>query len=84
MLVSLQFQDRVNQLLNLVNQDVARLCEHIADSERQQAAGECIDPLEARHWLETFSHTYTMPEQHAVHQGVRHVAAPANNDITFF
>lgn len=78
-LVALQFQDRVSQLLNLVNQDLAKLKQHV---DTQVPA-----PIDVEAWLSALAQTYTMPEQHALHTGQPSSAAPAatdDGDITFF
>jgi methyl-accepting chemotaxis protein len=78
-LISLQFQDRVSQILNLVNQDLAKLRDNILESE----SGQSIQ-VDAALWLEELSQTYTMPEQHGIHRGESSGAPAAGADITFF
>jgi methyl-accepting chemotaxis protein len=78
-LVALQFQDRVSQLLNLVNQDLAKL--------KQQVDTPAPAPIDVEAWLSALAQTYTMPEQHALHTGQPSSVAPAaadDGDITFF
>jgi methyl-accepting chemotaxis protein len=78
-LVALQFQDRVSQLLNLVNQDLTKL--------KQQIDTPAPAPIDVDAWLSALAQTYTMPEQHALHTGQPSSAAPAatdDGDITFF
>ncbi|AVO53619.1 methyl-accepting chemotaxis protein [Ectopseudomonas mendocina] len=74
-LVALQFQDRVSQMLGHMRDDIERL------GMRLSASCERVD---ARSWLTELSHTYTMPEQHAIHHGRRAVATDSASDITFF
>lgn len=76
-LVSLQFQDRVKQILGHVCDDLGALQQWI---ERDQGSRE---PLDARRWLEESSRRYTMVDQHQAHAG-RAVEAPQSNEITFF
>ena len=88
-LVALQFQDRVSQVLNHVNQDLGKLKEKIDQGKKKQNQGGDLPPIEAGRWLDELSKTYTMPEQHAVHGGGKHPktkAASSSNsgDITFF
>ena len=87
-LIALQFQDRVSQVLNHVNQDLGKLKQKIDDEQAQQRDGENHQPIEAGRWLDELSQTYTMPEQHVVHGGGAHKktkAAESNGgDITFF
>jgi methyl-accepting chemotaxis protein len=73
-LVSLQFQDRIGQMLGHVRQDMERLERHLATGP---------DHLDAQDWLDNLASTYTTAEQHAVHGG-KSSQAPADSDITFF
>lgn len=82
-LVSLQFQDRVSQILSLVNRDLDKLHEHMEHQRQQSAAGQPVQPVDAQAWLDQLARTYTMPEQHAIHQG-RSVARSDASEITFF
>lgn len=81
-LVALQFQDRVSQVLNHVNNDLGKLYQNIQESGQQEA--DKHTPVNAEHWLDELSRTYTMPEQHAVHHGGSPAGAAGNNEITFF
>jgi len=83
-LVALQFQDRVSQVLQLVNNDLRKLQDNIQDSERQLMTGASIKPIEAAQWLAELSHTYTMPEQHTIHNGGASAPVADSNEITFF
>jgi methyl-accepting chemotaxis protein len=74
-LVALQFQDRVSQMLGHMRDDIQRLGTHLS---------EPCERVDARTWLNELSHTYTMPEQHAIHHGRRNTAADSASDITFF
>jgi methyl-accepting chemotaxis protein len=82
-LVALQFQDRVSQVLNHVNNDLKKLHQNIQESELQLADSPGA-PVDAAQWLVELSQTYTMPEQHAVHHGSSPKSAASNNEITFF
>ena len=87
-LIALQFQDRVSQVLNHVNQDLGKLKQKIDDGQAQQRDGKDHQPIEAGRWLDELSQTYTMPEQHLIHGGgtrTKTKAAESNSgDITFF
>ncbi len=76
-LVSLQFQDRVSQILSHVRQDMEKL-EHQVTAAQQGGRG-----LDAAQWLEQLASSYTTAEQHAVHSG-REDAGPKKSEITFF
>jgi len=75
-LVSLQFQDRVSQMLEHVGSDLDRLERSLA--ERGPAS------LDLDGWLAELARTYTMPEQHAVHRGESARGAADASAITFF
>jgi len=82
-LVALQFQDRVSQMLNLVNNDLCKLREHIAERQQLTHAGVSAEPIIAHTWLEQLASTYTMPEQHAIHHG-KPLVSSSSSDVTFF
>ncbi len=88
-LVALQFQDRVSQMLSLVRNDLEKLEKHLEMHEQEVVEGRFLGPIDARTWLEELSRTYTMPEQHALHDGTqggtpKTTAATSDSDITFF
>jgi methyl-accepting chemotaxis protein len=83
-LVALQFQDRVSQVLTHVEGDLAKLESQVSTAGREMAAGRLDSPLDARQWLDDLAKTYTMPEQHRVHNGKPAAVADKSNDITFF
>jgi methyl-accepting chemotaxis protein len=75
LIVALQFQDRIRQILDVVEADMARLRATAADGG---------DLPEAHTWLQELSTTYTMAEEHDNHRpGRTNDAAPADA-ITFF
>lgn len=74
-LVSLQFQDRISQILGHIADDQTRLQEVLATGSRIP---------EPATWLEQLSSTYTTLEQQALHEG-KYVHQPdESSDITFF
>ncbi len=84
-LVSLQFQDRVSQVLTHVRNDLEKLEKYLSEYEQELASGKQHGPIDARTWLQELSQTYTMPEQHAVHDGKSQQAASNQApEITFF
>ncbi|ADE11824.1 methyl-accepting chemotaxis protein [Sideroxydans lithotrophicus] len=83
-LVALQFQDRVSQMLMHVRNDLGKLEDHLHECEHDRAAGNTANSMDARAWLNELAQTYTMPEQHAVHDGKQHIPANNSSDITFF
>lgn len=76
-LVSLQFQDRVKQILAHVCDDLDALQQWLACDQDSR------EPLDARRWIEASAKRYTMVDQHQAHAG-QAVAAPQSNEITFF
>lgn len=76
-LVSLQFQDRVKQILAHVRDDLDALQQWLASDEGTR------EPLDAARWLEASAKRYTMVDQHQAHAG-QAVTAPQSNEITFF
>jgi methyl-accepting chemotaxis protein len=84
-LVALQFQDRVSQMLSLVNQDLEKLNSHLMAEDSAD-----IQSVNADEWLGDLAGTYTTSEQLAVHQGkganVTSIAQSITeeSEITFF
>jgi methyl-accepting chemotaxis protein len=89
-LVSLQFQDRVSQVLMHVRNDLEKLETNLSTYEQEIAKGNLPNPFDARLWLQELSQTYTMPEQHAAHSGTpysgggQQTATNQEPEITFF
>jgi methyl-accepting chemotaxis protein len=82
-LVSLQFQDRISQMLGHVSGNIDKLLGHIHSSNEQRRLGQQPMPLDVDRWLDELAQTYTMPEQHDIHRG----EAPGkrnDSEITFF
>lgn len=76
-LVSLQFQDRVNQMLEHLRDNILRFPELAADA----AAGAA--PLDARVLLDELAAKYTMAEEHKTHSSGTS-AKVSESEITFF
>jgi methyl-accepting chemotaxis protein len=78
-LVSLQFQDRISQILGHISADQARL-------ELAMQPGSAIPDVES--WLAQLSSTYTTLEQQDLHYGTTKSVAKTqqsdSDDITFF
>jgi methyl-accepting chemotaxis protein len=75
-LVSLQFQDRVTQILGHVQSDLLRLEEQISSSR------EGKNRIDASLWMQQLAKTYTTSEQRALHSGS--AGATDETEITFF
>ena len=79
-LVSLQFQDRVSQILSHVRDNMHALHDHLLQAS--QAPDQAVG-VDARQWLARMEATYATDEQRRLHHGV--AAAQQNSqDITFF
>jgi methyl-accepting chemotaxis protein len=76
LIVALQFQDRIRQILEVVEADMLRL--------RTAAAGDTHLLPEARTWLAELRATYTMAEEHENHRPGRAAGAAPADAITFF
>ncbi len=78
-LVSLQFQDRVSQILSHIRDDMQKLEAHVK---------ECLDtgrctPIDVEAWLDELSKTYTTMEQRELHSGAD-TTLSNSSEITFF
>lgn len=83
-IVSLQFQDRVSQILNQTMGDMARLENVLNENRERGARGERVPPIDVAAWLEQLSSTYTTLEQLDNHKGTQ-TNAPGNaTEVTFF
>ncbi len=82
-LVSLQFQDRVSQMLGHVRADIEKFEALLVNRAAQRDQGQLPDPVDSQRWLNDLARTYTMPEQHDIHSGKRPTAS-TDSDITFF
>lgn len=74
LLVTLQFQDRVNQILQHVEQALQELPRHLHPQETLE---------DVRNWLEAMQERYSTAEEHTAHHNEGNTAK-YNDDITFF
>lgn len=75
MIVALQFQDRIRQILEVVDADMERLARLAADASAPLPAAET--------WLLELSGKYTMADEHVSHApAVKH--DNADDEVTFF
>ncbi|MFZ6864616.1 methyl-accepting chemotaxis protein [Undibacterium sp. Ji67W] len=77
LLVSLQFQDRIAQMLDVVRTDINKMQENVSFA----AHGELPTTSE---WLEELQKTYTMNDEYRNHQQDNEARAPEESEITFF
>jgi len=83
-IVSLQFQDRVSQILRQTMDDMARLENLLAERSEGGARGEAAAPIDVAAWLDALSRTYTTLEQLDNHLGTQSGAPAKATEITFF
>ncbi|HEX8962019.1 MAG TPA: methyl-accepting chemotaxis protein, partial [Rhodocyclaceae bacterium] len=83
-LVTLQFPDRVNQILGHVRADVDKLEDRLRRFQADAAGGRLPGPIDAAAWLDELAETYTTAEQHLAHAGRPAAVATGKSDITFF
>ncbi len=83
-LVSLQFQDRVGQILEHVTLDMKKMGSVVERDMQALAQGESLKIVNGDEWVENLKQTYTSLEQVAVHEGGETSAGPAEEEITFF
>ncbi len=83
-LVSLQFQDRVSQVLTHVADDMGRLGSRLDCAMGELKAGVEPEALNTSTWMAEMSRAYSTPEQHSLHRGEGGSNAPDSAGITFF
>jgi methyl-accepting chemotaxis protein len=83
-LISLQFQDRVSQILSHVLADMNKLASHYQQYQLSISQGNTIKPIDIEQWLNNIKETYTTSEQVAVHDGNEIPNNQKNNEVTFF
>ena len=75
LLVNLQFQDRVSQIISVIDGDIGRLQETVAADE--------VELPSAEQWLAELSSRYTMHDQRVGAAATATAAAPSD-DVVFF
>ncbi|MBZ0093496.1 MAG: hypothetical protein K8F27_14910 [Sulfuricellaceae bacterium] len=81
-LVSLQFQDRVSQILAHVRANMDGLGQHLVQLQQSHASGPAAR-IDAKTWLAEMELGYATEEQRQNHRGIQSSAA-AEQEITFF
>ena len=76
LLVNLQFQDRVSQIISVIDGDIGRLQETVAANDGALPSGE--------QWLAELSSRYTMDDQRVSSSSTTAAAASASDDVVFF
>lgn len=83
-LVSLQFQDRVRQIMEHVNDDMDRLSALLQQHEIQRSDEQPIEIVNVDKWVSELESSFTSLEQVDVHLGKGGVQTPKESEITFF
>lgn len=83
-IVNLQFQDRVNQILEQISRDMERLATTVQQQYDALESGQVIETIDIDQWLATIRDTYTTLEQVAVHHSESDTKTPATSEVTFF
>jgi methyl-accepting chemotaxis protein len=77
LLVTLQFQDRISQILDVVSNDINKLQHTVTQIDQE--------PLpSSEQWVEELQSTYTMKEEYHSHDGKAADSANSDTEITFF
>ena len=79
-LVSLQFQDRVGQILEHLRDSIDQFPGVVAEAGERAGEGRALDPQAL---LDTLAANYTMAEEREAHKSGAQ-AAPSESEITFF
>ncbi len=82
--VALQFQDRVNQILTLVGDDLNKLEQYLNKLNNEQAIEGLFRSVNVEQWLQELTIRYTMEEQLAAHEGANTEIKTQQTNITFF
>jgi len=82
-LVSLQFQDRVSQILVHVRNNMEKLHQHLQQYKRDKAASVPVKNINIKAWLADMEALYATQEQVHTHRGSQSSAA-VKQEITFF
>ncbi|MDO9101605.1 MAG: methyl-accepting chemotaxis protein [Candidatus Nitrotoga sp.] len=85
-LVSLQFQDRVSQILVHVRNNMEKLHQHLQQFKQDKAASIPVKHLDIKAWLAEMEALYATQEQVHTHRGVQSSEAmkATKQEITFF
>ena len=82
-LVSLQFQDRVDQILAHIEGDISKLDALLANFDASRTSGESHPSIDVMAWMKQLHATYTTAEQRSNHDG-NNDSINEETEITFF
>jgi methyl-accepting chemotaxis protein len=83
-LVSLQFQDRISQMLNHVRDNMHKLSDQLVIDQQDLEQGSVPEVLDVSAWMDSMMDTYTMPDEFSVHTGSEQQDANDGSVTTFF
>ena len=83
-LVSLQFQDRVNQILEHTQSNIEKLEKNLAEARAAQKTTGILQRIEPAAWMEEMEISYTTDEQRRNHHGDEKSQQADSGEVTFF
>ena len=83
-LISLQFQDRVNQILCHAENSMEKLTKHLEDARAEQRATGEMQLIDSAAWMKDMEISYATEEQRNNHHGEQQMKSADEQDITFF
>ncbi|HEY6528322.1 MAG TPA: methyl-accepting chemotaxis protein [Cellvibrionaceae bacterium] len=83
-LVSLQFQDRVSQMLGHVINDIHKFSDFVEKQKVSLNSGTKIESVSPEDWMRELNKTYTTLEQAAVHLNKTNSQKFSGSEVTFF
>lgn len=83
-LISLQFQDRVNQILCHAQNSMEKLVKHLEDARANQRASGELQLIDSAVWMKDMEISYATEEQRQNHRGKKQLKSAKEQDITFF
>ncbi|TAN51240.1 MAG: hypothetical protein EPN21_07105 [Methylococcaceae bacterium] len=83
MLVSLQFQDRVSQIMTQISDGIHKLHQELIDLQQKRAGGQELSAIDTAAWLAALEKSYTTDEQRLTHHGSAYTP-DQSTEMTFF
>lgn len=83
-MVTLQFQDRVSQILTHVRNNMDKLHQHMLQHKQESAATGHMLHIDSKVWLEEMAPLYATEEQRQIHKGTNKVTVVKEQETTFF
>ena len=83
-LVSLQFQDRVNQILDHTQNNIEKLEKNLEQARATRRESDELPRIDPAAWMQDMELSYTTDEQRRNHYGDQESQTEDNQDITYF